>query len=363
MSREATAVVIHGAGDVQVESRTVGPPTIDQALVAVELGGICGSDISYYRHGAVGSFKVRRPMILGHEVVGRVAEVGVDSAGLDDGARVAVDPSSPCGVCDRCTEGRSNICLQPTFLGSASTNPHTDGGFVSLLPTGIGNLVRLEDSLDDKIAVFAEPLAVTVHAVNRAGGVIGAKVLIVGAGPIGAMLAAACIKLGAADVAVSDVNPARLETVTQVGVETTFVVGEQEPGVGYDVVFDASGAGVAIGDALSRVRRGGRLVLVGLPHSPAIELPLPAAITGEVDIVGSFRFNHNEFVHAVDLLHNGLDLAPLRSGSHIAEDADAALTKAAGGSAMKVQLEFGHFNHGHTHVGQADTTNQEQPNA
>lgn len=348
MTREATAVVIHGAGDVQVERRPVAAPGANQALIAVELGGICGSDISYYRHGAVGSFKVRRPMILGHEVVGRVAEAGSGVSGLDDGVRVAVDPSSPCGRCERCVEGRSNLCLQPTFLGSASTDPHVDGGFVSLLPTGVANLVRLEDGLDDRLAVFAEPLAVTVHAINRAGGVTGARVLVVGAGPIGAMLAAACGNLGAADVSVADVNPGRLATVAEVGVETTYAVGQDDPGVGYDLVFDASGNPAAIGDALGRVRRGGRLVLVGLPHSSGIELPLSAAITGEVDVVGSFRFNHDEFVQAVDLLHNGLDLSPLRSGSHTAEDADAALATAASGSAMKVQLEFGHLDGGTT---------------
>jgi 2-desacetyl-2-hydroxyethyl bacteriochlorophyllide A dehydrogenase len=341
MSRQAQAVVIHGAGDVRIEERTVAPPETDQVLVAVELGGICGSDISYYRHGAVGAFKVKHPMVLGHEVVGRVIEAGTDNTNIADGMRVAVDPSSPCGVCDRCREGRSNICLQPTFLGSASTDPHTDGGFASLLRTGMSNLVPLDESLDDTLAVFAEPLAVTVHAIGRAGGVDGARILIVGAGPIGAMLAAACTRMGAADIAVADVNQDRLTTVGQLGIETTFTVGEEDPGGGYDIVFDASGNAGAMADAVARVRRGGRLVLVGLPHSGGIELPLGPAITGEIDLVGSFRFNHDEFNTSVTLLHDGLDLGPLRSGSHHAHDADAALQLAAGGSAMKVQLEFG----------------------
>jgi 2-desacetyl-2-hydroxyethyl bacteriochlorophyllide A dehydrogenase len=319
----------------------------------VELGGICGSDISYYSKGAVGSFKVVRPMILGHEVVGRVVDAGDDATPLAEGARVAVDPSSPCGVCDRCKEGRANICLQPTFLGSASTNPHTDGGFVSLLATPTPNLVPLDDGLASDSAVFAEPLAVTVHAVNRAGGVQGARVLIVGAGPIGAMLAAVCIAQGAADVVVADVNQDRLATVGQLGVETTVTVGQDDPGTDYDLVFDASGNGAAMADAVVRARRGGRVVFVGLPHSGGVEMPLAPAITGEVDLVGSFRFNHAEFTTAVDLLHNGLDLGPLRSGRRPASEADAALTEAASGSAMKIQLDFsgcGAAGHSHHHA-------------
>lgn len=349
MTRQSTAVVIHGAGDVRIEERTVAAPTPDQATVAVEVGGICGSDISYYRHGAVGAFTVKRPMILGHEVVGRVVDAGTDTGPFDDGARVAVDPSSPCMQCDRCREGRWNICLQPVFLGSASTNPHTDGGFTSLLPTPLQNLVPLDDDLDSKLAVFAEPLAVTVHATERAGGVAGARVLVVGAGPIGAMLAAVCASRDAADVAVADINTERLATVADLGIETTYTIGHDDPGEGYDLVFDASGAGPAIADAMTRVRRGGRFVMVGLPHSSGVEMPIGPAITGEIDLVGSFRFNHEEFVSAVDLLHDGLDLLPLRSAAHPVVDADAALALAAGGSAMKVQLDFGdHADHSST---------------
>jgi L-idonate 5-dehydrogenase len=184
------AVVIHGAGDVRVEDRPL--PTIGatDVLVRVQLGGICGSDLSYYRKGAVGDFKVLAPMVLGHEIVGHVADAGSGVHGVDNAAHVLVDPSSPCGTCSRCREGRSNVCEKPRFLGSASTNPHVDGGFASYVAARSANIVPVASGIPSSQAVFAEPLAVTVHAINRAGGVRGANVLIVGAGPIGSLLAA-----------------------------------------------------------------------------------------------------------------------------------------------------------------------------
>ncbi len=340
MSSHAHAVVIHGAGDVRFEQREVLPPGPDDVQVKVVLGGICGSDISYYKHGAVGRFTVTHPMILGHEVVGTVQDVGRNVTAFDDGQRIAVDPSSPCMVCDRCREGRWNICLQPSFLGSASTQPHTDGGFTSVLASRAQNVVALDGSLPNRLAVFAEPLSVCVHAVGRAGTVDGARVLVVGAGPIGGMLIAACRAFGAAEVVTADIEAGRLQTAKALGADAVRLVGEQDLGTGYDVVFDASGAGQAISDAAGRVRRGGKLVLVGLPHGGPIPLPVDLTVTGEVDIVGSFRFNHNEFRTSVELLAGGLDLGPLISNRYPAAEAGAAFVEASSGQAMKVQLDF-----------------------
>jgi len=200
MTSHAHAVVIHAAEDVRVEERTVVPPAAGEVQVGVLLGGICGSDISYYKNGAVGRFKVTAPMILGHEVIGTVNDVGSGVSTFDEGQRIAVDPSSPCITCDRCKEGRFNICLNPSFLGSASTQPHTDGGFSSMLLSRAQNVVPLDGTLSDELAVFAEPLSVCVHAVARAGQISGARVLVVGAGPIGGMLVSVCVAEGAAEV-------------------------------------------------------------------------------------------------------------------------------------------------------------------
>ena len=340
MSDHAHAVVIHAAEDVRVEQRPVVPPAAGEVQVGVLLGGICGSDISYYKNGAVGRFKVTAPMILGHEVIGTVQELGHGVSGFEDGQRIAVDPSSPCMTCDRCKEGRFNICLSPSFLGSASTQPHTDGGFSSVLLSRSPNIVPLDDSLSNELAVFAEPLSVCVHAVARAGGVKGARVLVVGAGPIGGMLTAVCAAEGAAELVVADIESGRLETATSLGAHGVRLVSNEDLGKDYDVVFDASGAAPAISDSLERARRGGVLCLVGLPHGGPVPMPVNLSVTGEVDIVGSFRFNHSEFRRSIELLGNGLDLRPLISNQYDSHDAGAAFVEASSGQAMKVQLDF-----------------------
>ena len=336
----ARAIVIYGAGDVRVEERTAPRPQAGEVQISVELGGICGSDISYYKYGAVGAFTVTAPMILGHEVVGRVGRIGRSVKGIEPGERIAVDPSSPCLRCDRCQDGRWNICLNPSFLGSASTQPHTDGGFSSTIVSRSQNLVPIANGLDDELAVFAEPLAVTVHAMKRAGRVEGTRVLVVGAGPIGAMIVALAAHLGAAEVTAADVESERLPIASALGAHYTVLVGSDDLGGEYDIVFDATGSPRAITDAVGRVRRGGRLVLVGLPHAGPVPLPVNLAVTGEIDILGSFRFNHDEFEQALAYLTDGLDLRPLISNRYQAHQAAAAFTEAASGQAMKVQLDF-----------------------
>lgn len=338
---ENHAVVIHSKEDVRVECRSEPLPSAGQVQVQIERGGICGSDLSYYQKGGVGNFTVNHPMVLGHEVVGVVTKVGsgVD-AGLE-GTQVAVDPSTPCLGCDRCKEGRFNVCEQPNFLGSASTNPHVDGGFARLLVTKSENAVAYNKRFQASDIVFAEPLAVNVHAIRRAGGVDGKRVLIVGAGPIGSILAGAVMKLGADHVVVTDLDQARLDRVASMGVHETVKVPDESPGANFDVVFEASGSAPGISAGLDATRKAGSMVMVGLPHGGPIQIPLGLTVTKEVNVLGSFRFNHAEFTEAVDLLSDGLDLSPLLTDTFDSHDAPTAFVEACKATSMKVQLDFG----------------------
>lgn len=337
---EIQAVVIHGAGDVRVEERPEPLPGEGQVQVEVDVGGICGSDLSYFRHGAVGDFKVKRPMVLGHEVVGRVSKVGKGVSSSLEGTRVAVDPAQPCGVCDRCREGRPNTCLNPIFLGSASTDPHVDGGFASRIVTKANNAVEVGPLVAAKDVVFAEPLAVTLHAIERVGGVEGKRVLVVGAGPIGAMAAAAAGRLAAAEVVVSDLDPARLAIVDSLGADQTTLANEAEFDNEFDVVIEASGSGPGIEAAIRATRKAGALVLVGLPHGGPVNLPIGLTVAREMDVFGSFRFCHDEFRSSVELLSDGLDLSPLRTDGFGVDHAGHAFDVAVGAGSMKVQLDF-----------------------
>src|SRR5690349_2761299 len=123
------AVVIHGAKDLRIEQRDEEPVGPGQVRVAIEAGGICGSDLHYYNHGGFGTVRVREPMILGHEVAGTVKTLGAGVSGFAVGDRVAISPSRPCSHCEYCLRGEQNHCLDMRFYGSAMPMPHIQGAF------------------------------------------------------------------------------------------------------------------------------------------------------------------------------------------------------------------------------------------
>jgi L-idonate 5-dehydrogenase len=123
------ALTIHGAGDLRLDERPRVDPGPGEVEVRIAFGGICGSDLHYLHQGGVGNFRLREPMALGHEVAGVVARTGAGVTSVREGDRVGVHPARPCGTCDLCLAGRSNLCLEMRFLGSAMRFPHVQGGF------------------------------------------------------------------------------------------------------------------------------------------------------------------------------------------------------------------------------------------
>jgi L-idonate 5-dehydrogenase len=337
------ACVIHGAGDLRVEDIDASPVGEDEVEVAVELGGICGSDLHYFRHGGVGDFTLKQPMVLGHEIVGTVMRVGASVDGWRAGQRVAVNPSKPCTRCYGCTSGRYNLCNDMRFLGSAARMPHIQGGFKERHVARVDQLVALPDHLRSEVAVFAEPLAVAMHAISRAGSLLGKRVLVTGAGPIGALITAAARRAGAAHVVVTDLADEPLAIVGRSGATQTVNVATTKdladlPAV--DVTFEASGAPSALSMAFDATRRGGRVVMVGLLPPGTVPMLGNRMVTKELDVVGSFRF-HEEFQWAVHALGDGLDVSALHSATFPLERAGEAFLLAGNrAEAMKVQLSF-----------------------
>ncbi len=144
------ACVVHGAGDLRVEERPYDGPAAGEIAVAVALGGICGSDLHYYHRGRVGDFAVSEPMVLGHEVVGRVAALGAGVEGPAApavGTAVAVHPATPCGVCPECARGARNVCAHTRYLGSAAHTPHVQGGFAQYITVPAGQVRALPPGL------------------------------------------------------------------------------------------------------------------------------------------------------------------------------------------------------------------------
>lgn len=294
------SVVVHGAGDLRVEDRPGPRPAPGEVLVDMTHGGICGSDLHYYLHGAVGAFTLREPLTLGHEVVGTVAE---DPAGaLAAGTAVAIHPGLACDACRECRGGLPHVCRDSRYLGSAAATPHTQGGFAGQLAVRGSSLRVLPARLPLSRAVLAEPLAVALHALSRTGGVAGARVLVSGAGPVGALTAGAAKAAGAAEVWASDLLDAPLRIAERVGADSTVRIGSDLlPEEFFDVVVEASGAPAALGGVLAAVRRRGVVVQLGsLPAGPG-GASLAAIVAKEAELRGSFRFD-TEIDDAIALL-------------------------------------------------------------
>lgn len=342
----ARALVIHAPHDLRVEPREVAAPGPGEVRVRIRRGGICGSDLHYHRHGGFGTVRLKHPMVLGHEVAGEVEAVGAGVTRVAPGDRVAVNPSRPCGICRFCQKGLQNHCTDMRFYGSAMRDPHVDGAFREVL---VATEAQCEPvgGLDFGLAAFAEPLAVCLHGVSRAGPLLGADVAVMGAGPIGALTIMAARRAGAARITAVDLAEFPLAAAARAGADETVNLAADPRGLDafkvgrgrFDAVFECSGAGPALLNALDVVRPRGTVVQLGL--GGAAEVPFGAIVAKEVTLTGSFRF-HEAFGIAVGELVSGrIDPAPLLSATLPLEDADDAFAQAADRSrAMKVQIAF-----------------------
>ncbi|MET8766929.1 L-idonate 5-dehydrogenase [Streptomyces sp. NPDC004658] len=335
--------VVHGAGDLRVEELPPPQPGPGEALVAVRYGGVCGSDLHYWRHGGVGDFRLREPMVLGHEVVGTVVSYGPGATGPAPGTAVAVHPATPCGACPECADGRANVCRDTRYLGSAARFPHVQGGFAGRLAVPAGQLRALPDGLGLRRATLAEPLSVALHAVRRAGEVTGRQVLVTGAGPIGCLVVAAAKAAGAARVTVTDLVPEALGYAAVAGADTLVRADDpDDPGwpVEVDVAVEASGVAAGLDTCLRSVRRGGVVVQLGM--LPAGRSPFAGnlVVSREIELRGAFRFDA-EFDEALELLAARGEFDGLISSVVPVTEAEPAFALAADrGRSCKVLLEF-----------------------
>ncbi len=338
------ACVAHGAGDLRVEELPAPLPGPGQALVAVRYGGVCGSDLHYWRHGGVGDFRLREPMVLGHEVVGTVVSYGRGATGPAPGTAVAVHPATPCGRCPECADGRANVCRDTRYLGSASRFPHVQGGFAGQVVVPAGQVRPLPEGLGLRRAALAEPLAVALHSVRRAGDVAGRHVLVTGAGPIGCLVVAAARAAGAGRVTVTDLLPEALGYAAVAGADT-LVRADGPADAGWpaevDVAVEASGAAAGLDTCLRLVRRGGVVVQLGMLPPGRSPFPGNLVVSREIELRGAFRFD-SEFEEALALLAARGEFDGLISAVVPVREAEGAFALAADrGRACKVLLEFG----------------------
>ncbi len=340
------SIVAHAAKDLRVEDRTTPQPQAGEVLIEIERGGICGSDLHYYNHGGFGTVRLKEPMILGHEVSGRVAELGKDVSGLSVGQRVALSPSRPCYTCAYCFEGQHNHCLNMRFYGSAMPFPHIQGAF-SQFVTADPRQCADASGLSAEEAAVAEPLAVVLHAAKRAGDLMGKRVLVTGCGPIGMLAILVAQSAGAREIVATDVAPFTLEMAKTIGADQAHNVAEDPDALAayaadkghFDVLFECSGVSAALAAAVPALRPGSIIMQLGLGGD--MTLPLQAMTAKEIELRGSFRF-HSEFFTAVALMQRRtLDVRPLITHTFPLESAVEAFEMASDRSqAIKAQIAF-----------------------
>lgn len=346
MTAPSQAIVIHAAHDLRIEARDVPAPGPGEVRVKMQAGGICGSDLHYYNHGGFGPIQLREPMILGHEVSGRIADLGAGVQGLAVGQLVAVSPSRPCQSCMYCLRGQQNHCLNMRFYGSAMPFPHIQGAFQQQLVVQASQCVAA-DGLTAGQAAMAEPLAVCLHAVKQAGDLMGKTVLVTGCGPIGCLTILAARRAGASNIIATDLSDYTLEMAKTCGADQALNI-EMEPHPlislhadkgQIDVHLECSGVASAFASGVACLRPGGTLVQLGLGGDMTV--PMQTMTAKEITLRGSFRF-HGEFATAVQMMQDGLIVVdPLITHSfNITEVNQAFETASDRSSAMKVQLAF-----------------------
>ena len=336
MKQVCRASVLHGAKDLRLEERTLGFPGPTELQIAVRTTGLCGSDLHYYQHYRNGDIQVREPLSLGHESAGIVAAVGSQVESFKKGDRVALEVGLPCGECERCREGRYNICPELSFRGSAKSCPHFQGTLQASINHPASWCHKLPDHVSFDVGAILEPLGVAIHASRRAQIVQESSTLVLGAGAVGLLCAAMAKVAGSSNVVIADIQQERVNFATQHGFaqegftvpakrgrnideklqiakEIAALATEKIPNGtgttgGFDVVIECTGVEACTQTAIYATRPGGKVMIVGMGN-PVQTLPISAAALREVDILGTFRYA-NTYPEAVELVSGNNPLLP-----------------------------------------------------
>lgn len=343
MTQHRNSLIVSGAGSLALMRETLPDVGLNDAVVRVSFGGICGSDLHYWKSGSSGTAVLRAPLVLGHEIVGVVAAAALDGSGPISGTPVAVYPATPCENCSQCRANRPNLCVQMRYLGSAAHFPHTGGGFASEIVVRANNLRALPASMPLERFAMTEPASVAWHAATRADKIAGARVLVVGAGPIGLALVAVLRLFAPARITVVDLYERPLTVARSLGADVTISAGNAQliDAETVDVTFECSGSAAGMEQAVTTTRGGGEIILVGNQKSRLVPFAAAAAISSELTVRGSYRFDQ-EFDEVIAAIATGyLDLSTIVTASFDVSEFQTAFELAANPEkSSKVLLSF-----------------------
>jgi threonine 3-dehydrogenase len=318
-------------------------PGPNDVLIRVHKTSICGTDLHIHRWDAWAQATIPVPMVVGHEFVGEIAELGEDVAGLAIGQRVAGEGHVTCGHCRNCKAGRREFCHNHISVGV--TRP---GAFAEYVVIPAQNVFVVPPHISDDIAAVLDPLGNATHTALRFD-VVGEDVLITGAGPIGAMSAAIVQHIGARHVVITDVNRYRLELAARLGATRVVDVSTEDLGAvmaelgmteGFDVGLEMSGAETAFNQMLDAMTHGGRIAVLGIPAGP-MTLDVNDVIFKGLDLQGIYgRRIFETWYKMAAMLQSGLDVSPIVTHRLPADRFEEAFDIVGSGDCGKVILDW-----------------------
>ncbi len=308
--------VMTGPGNI--EFREIDVPEIkdDEVLVKMKMIGICGSDIHVW-HGTHPFTSY--PVTQAHEVSGVVVKTGKNVRSVKEGDKVTLEPQVRCGHCYPCRHGKYNLCEELKVMGFQTT-----GAASEYFAAPEVNITKLPDSFDFRNGAMIEPLAVAVHAIRRAGSIEGKDISVIGAGPIGNLVAQAAKAMGARKVIISDISSYRLDLARKVGIDKAYNTAE----ISYenalldafgpdkcDIIYDCAGNDTTMNAAIRSARKGSTIILVAV-YAGMANVDLAVLNDHELDLNTTMMYRHEDFLEAISLVEEGrIDLETLQSNT------------------------------------------------
>jgi threonine 3-dehydrogenase len=316
---------------------------INDVLIRVSRTGICGTDVHIHRWDAWAQRTIPVPLVIGHEFVGEVVEVGSNVSDFRAGDRVSGEGHVVCGRCRNCMAGRRHLCAHSIGLGVQRS-----GAFAELVSLPMTNVWHHWPGVDDEVAAIFDPLGNAVHTALSFP-VLGEDVLVTGAGPIGCMSVAVARHAGARHVVVTDLNASRLELARRMG--ATLAVDPRERDLsdvqrelgmreGFDVMFEMSGSPDALRSGVAQMAHGGRIAVLGIPTAP-VELDFDPLIFNMLTLKGVYgREMYETWYQMSVMIDAGLDVSPVITHRFGLPDFEEAFAVAASGDSGKVLLDW-----------------------
>jgi len=315
---------------------------INDVLIKVEKTSICGTDVHIYNWDSWAQKTIKTPMVIGHEFVGHIVEMGSNVQDFKIGDRVSAEGHVVCGHCRNCLAGRRHLCNSPSGIGV-----NRDGAFAEYISVPVTNTWYCDESISSDVISCFDPLGNAVHTALTYN-LVGEDILITGAGPIGCMAAAVSRQVGARHIVVTDINPDRLKLAKKMGAtltvdatKQTIADAQKELGMkeGFDVGMEMSGSPQALKDMIANMAHGGKIALLGI--LPPTEIDWDFVVFNGLTIKGIYgRLMYETWYKVTMLIQGGLDINPLITHRYHYTDFEKGFDAMRSGKACKVVLDW-----------------------